>query len=177
MSNIQLSINQLHESKPRWFAVYTAFRKEKFAKQMLEKKGVKTYLPLQKSVKRYNSRVKKIEVPLINCYIFVNIVKKEYVKVLETDSIIKFIKIGKDLVAIPDSEIEILKRILGENIEINISQSEFVHGDKVEITQGNLMGLTGKLVDFYGKNKVIVELSTIGFSVQMEINKDLLAKG
>lgn len=176
MANIQSSINQLHESEPRWFAIYSAFKKEKFAKTLLEKKGVEVYLPLQKVVRKYKRKVKKLELPLINCYLFVRVTKNEYVRVLETDYISRFVKIGKDLLAIPNEEIEIMKRILGENVEVEIEESKFYQGDNVIITKGNLIGLTGKLVTFQGKEKVVVQLNTIGYSVQMEMDKSLLRK-
>ena len=176
MANIQSSINQLHESEPRWFAIYSAFKKEKFAKTLLEKKGVEVYLPLQKVVRKYKRKVKKLELPLINCYLFVRVTKNEYVRVLETDYISRFVKIGKDLLAIPNEEIEIMKRILGENVEVETEESKFYQGDNVIITKGNLIGLTGKLVTFQGKEKVVVQLNTIGYSVQMEMDKSLLRK-
>ena len=176
MANVQTTINQLDENKPRWFAVYSAFKKEKFAKKFLDKKGIETYLPLQKVVRKYKTKVKKLEIPLINCYLFVRITKKEYVKVLETDYISRFIKIGKDLIAIPDVEIEIMQRILGENVAIEIEQNTFYQGDDVVITRGSLMGLTGKLVEFHGKEKVVVQLNTIGYSIQIEMDKSLLMK-
>lgn len=176
MANVQSTINQLHEDEPRWFAIYSAFKKEKFAKNLLEKKGIETYLPLQKVVRKYKSKVKKLEIPLINCYLFVRITKQDYVKVLETDYISRFIKIGKDLIAIPDAEIEIMQRVLGENVKVEVEQSQFYQGDDVVITQGNLMGLTGKLVKFQGKEKVIVQLNTIGYSLQIEMDKSLLIK-
>ncbi|MFK7947693.1 MAG: UpxY family transcription antiterminator [Saprospiraceae bacterium] len=176
MANVQTSINQLHESEPQWFAIYSAFKKEKYAKKLLEKKGIETYLPLQKVVRKYKSKVKKLEIPLINCYIFVRITKQDYVKVLETDYISRFVKIGKDLFAIPGEEIEVMQRILREDVEIEIEQNRFYQGDEVKITQGNLMGLTGKLVEFHGKEKVVVKLNTIGYSIQMEMDKGLLKK-
>lgn len=176
MIKTQTSINQLQEKNPQWFAIYCAFKKEKFAKKLLEKKGIETYLPLQKVVRKYDRKIKKLEIPLINCYLFVRIIKSDYVTVLETDYISRFVKIGKDLLAIPDAEIEIMQRILGENIALEIEQSMFYQGDEVLITQGNLTGLTGKLVSFQGKEKVVVQLNTIGYSIQMEMEKNLLTK-
>jgi transcription antitermination factor NusG len=176
MANKDASINQLDENEPRWFAVYTEFRKEKIAEKFLKKKGIETYLPLQKVMRRYKSKTKKLEIPLINCYLFVRITKKEYVKVLETDYISRFIKIGKDLIAIPDVEIEIIQRILGEKVAIEIEQNMFYQGDDVVIIRGSLMGLTGKLVEFHGKEKVVVQLNTISYSIQIEMDKSLLMK-
>lgn len=177
MANTQTLINQLHEEIPRWFAVYSAFKKEKYAKKLLEKKGIETYLPLQRIIRRYDRKIKKVEMPLINCYLFVRVTKKEYVTVLETDYISRFVKIGKDLIAIPDVEIELMQRILGENIQVEIDNKiGFYQGDKVVISHGNLEGLTGKLIAFQGKEKVVVELETIGYSMHIEMDKKLLLK-
>jgi transcription antitermination factor NusG len=176
MANTQTSINNLDEEKPQWFAIYSAFKKEKIAKKLLEKKGIETYLPIQKVTRKYERKVKKLEIPLINCYLFVRITKSEYVRVLETDYISRFVKIGKDLLAIPDAEIEIMQRILGENITVEMEQNTFYQGDKVMISQGNLAGLQGKLISFQGKEKVMVELNTIGYSMMIEMDKNLLLK-
>jgi transcriptional antiterminator RfaH len=176
MAKIEASINQLHEETPRWFAVYSGFKKEKIAKKLLEKKGIEVYLPIQKVVRKYDRKIKKLEIPLINCYLFVRITKSEYVRVLETEYISRFIKIGKDLFAIPEAEIEIMQRILGEKIEIEMEQNTFYQGDEVTISQGNLAGLKGKLISFQGKEKVMVELNTIGYSMMIEMDKNLITK-
>ena len=176
MVKMQTVINQLDEEIPRWFAIYVAFKKEKIAKKFLEKKGIETYLPLQKVVRKYERKIKKLEIPLINCYLFVRITKKDYVTVLETDYISRFVKIGKDLLAIPNAEIEIMQRILGEVSDLEIEQNRFYEGDEVLISKGNLTGLVGKLVSFQGKEKVVVQLNNIGYSIQMEMDKSLLTK-
>jgi hypothetical protein len=46
----------------------------------------------------------------------------------------------------------------------------------VIISSGNLAGVKGKLVAFQGKEKVVVQLDTIGYALQMEINKNLITK-
>lgn len=176
MAKIEVHTNQLHEEIPRWFAVYSGFKKEKLAKKLLEKKGIKVYLPLQKVVRKYDRKIKKLETPLINCYLFVHITKSEYIRVLETEYVSRFIKIGKDLFAIPEAEIEIMQRILGENLQIEMEQNTFYQGDKVMVSQGNLTGLTGRLVSFQGKEKVMVELNTIGYAMMIEMDKSLLTK-
>jgi transcription antitermination factor NusG len=86
------------------------------------------------------------------------------------------VKIGKDLLAIPNAEIEIMQRILGEISDLEIEQNRFYEGDEVLISKGNLTGLVGKLVSFQGKEKVVVQLNNIGYSIQMEMDKSLLTK-
>ncbi len=78
-----VTVNQLHESEPRWFAVHTRSKSEKFVQRMLTKKGIHAWLPLQKLMRRYVRSTRMVEKPLINCYVFVRIVQREYVPVLE----------------------------------------------------------------------------------------------
>ena len=63
----QQFINQLSFTEERWFAVYTKYKCEKYVVEQLNKKGISAYLPLVTKVRRYNRKVKKYNVPLINC--------------------------------------------------------------------------------------------------------------
>lgn len=170
------TINQLHFTEPRWFAVYTSFRREKLVKKMLDKKNIECYLPINRVTRRYASRNKIVDFPLISCYIFVKIIKGQYVPVLETEHVVKFTKIGRDLLAIPEREINIIKRVVGEGLEISMEQADFTIGDDVEIISGNLTGLKGKLMSLDGKNKFAVALDNIGFSLTMSVDASLLNK-
>lgn len=168
--------NHLHESEPRWFAVYTAYKREKIVEKMLTQKRIECYLPIQKVTRRYVRKVRTLELPLISCYIFVKIVKSEYVPVLETEHVLKFTKIAQNLLAIPESEMETMKRVVGEGVDVTIEPTAMQEGDEVEITSGNLTGLKGKLVSVEGKKQMIVELEQMGYSLRMTVDASLLRK-
>ncbi|MCB0624781.1 MAG: UpxY family transcription antiterminator, partial [Saprospiraceae bacterium] len=76
--------NQLDERQERWFAVYTRFKREKLVYQRLQEKGIHAFLPLQNLTRQYASRKRSVQLPLISCYVFTRITKKDYVRVLET---------------------------------------------------------------------------------------------
>ena len=105
------TINHLHETEPKWFAVHTRSKSEKFVQRQLTKKGIHAYVPLQRLMRRYTRSTRIVEKPLINCYVFVQIVKREYVPVLETENVSGFIRFNKELIAIPEAEINVLRRI------------------------------------------------------------------
>ena len=84
--------NHLDNHEARWFAVYTRFKREKVVKRALQEKGITSYLPIQKLTRHYTRKVKHVEMPLISCYIFTKITKKEYVRVLETQDVVNFVK-------------------------------------------------------------------------------------
>lgn len=169
-----LPINQLDETNKKWFAIYTKYKCEKYVVEQLKKKGIKSYVPLLKVTKRYTRKVKNYEVPLINCYAFVYINKREYIKVLETQYVHHFLKIRKDLISIPDEEIQLLRRIVGEFQEIEARPDQFQVGKEVEIISGNLTGLRGILISQQGKSTFVVQLEAIGYQLSMNVDVKLL---
>ncbi|MBC7777526.1 MAG: UpxY family transcription antiterminator [Phycisphaerae bacterium] len=170
-------INHLHDTEPRWFAVHTRSKSEKFVQRMLTKKGVNAYLPLQKLMRRYTRSTRMVEKPLINCYVFVHITKEHYLPVLETENVAGFVKLNKDLRSIPEAEMEILRRITLENgLEVTVIPGSFWEGDPVEITAGNLIGMKGHIVKTEGTRKFQIELLTLGYSLLISIDGAYLGK-
>ncbi len=172
----QVNGRLLDEKTPRWFAVHTKYKSEKIVQRMLAQKNVNAYLPLQKKVRKYQRRVSSVELPLISCYIFVNITKADYVKVLETEYVVGFVRFGKDIIAVSEQEINLLQRIINEDIDVFVEKTTFYEGDEVEIAFGNLLGLRGKLVAVEGKNRMLVELEQLGYTLQLSVENDMVRK-
>jgi transcription antitermination factor NusG len=170
-------INQLDASEPRWFAVHTRSKSEKFVQRMLAKKGIYAWLPLQKLLRRYTRSTRMTEKPLINCYVFVKIVKEQYVPVLETENVAGFVRFSKNLIAIPEAEIDILKKItLEDGLDVEAVRGGFSEGDPVEIAAGNLAGLKGRIVKMEGKRKFQVELNYLFHSLLISVDAAFLEK-
>ena len=168
--------NHLHPTEPRWFAVYTRSKSEKVVQRLLANKKIENYLPLQKITRRYTRKIKSHDIPLISCYIFVKITKDQYVPVLETENVVKFIRFSKNLVSIPDGEMETLKLVVGEGENVQATLGRIEEGDLVEVVGGKLTGLRGRLVEKQGKKQMIVELENVGYSLKMNIDVSLLRK-
>jgi transcription antitermination factor NusG len=167
----------VHETEPRWFAVRTRFRDEKVALKMLASYGIDAYLPIQKVTRRYNKKVRHVELPLINSFVFVRICKPDYKTVLSSEYVSGFLKLGQNILSIPDEQIDLMRRLLGEGIELTIEPTmAYEKGDWVEVTTGPLLGLRGTLVNIQGKDKMLVELINSGHTLQISIDKSLLNK-
>jgi len=174
IKDISLPQNDLHESEARWFAVHTKYKCEKFVADLLAKKEIAVYVPLITNMKKYVSGIKKREVPLINNYVFVKICKQEYHSVLSTMYVRGFLKQRKSLVCIPEREIDILRRVVGELEEVSTSSYDLRTGDIVEIIGGNLTGIQGTLLQSEGSNRFVVELESIGMQLSMSVDKNKL---
>lgn len=168
-------VNQMSETEKKWFAVYTRFKCEKYVSNAFTKKNIDSYIPLVTRVKRYQRKIKKFEVPLINCYVFVFITRNEYLSVLETEYVMKFLKQGKDLLSIPDHEIEVLKRVAGdvESAEV-MDAAHLKEGEEVEVVSGHLTGIQGKIISKVGKKSFLVELTSLGYQLMINIDLKLL---
>jgi len=166
----------LHPTEERWFAIYTRYKREKIVHKELTAKGIESYLPLQTVIRHYTRKRKKVELPLISCYLFVKITKPSYVPVLEVEDVVKFVRFSKNMIAIPEKEIQLLKQIMGEGIPIVAEKKAFRKGDQVEIIGGNLTGLKGILVGEHGEKEVIIDLDTMGYSLRMQVDAKLLKK-
>lgn len=168
-------INHLHATEKKWFAIYTKYKCEKYVVDQLSKKQIEAYIPLLKTTKKYTRKIKTYELPLINCYAFVNITKDQYVKVLETEYVMKFIKQRKHLISIPEDEILLLKKIVGEFQEdLSICPSDYNIGQPVEVIGGSLTGLKGHLIEIRNKKEFVVHLDHIGIQLRININPSQL---
>ena len=171
---ISTLINHLSDSEERWFAVYTKYKCEKYVVDQLARQGISAYVPLITKTKKYSSRVKTNIVPLINSYVFVHIKKEDYVRVLQSEYVFTFVKQRKNIISIPDEEINLLKMIVGEMEHLEIGGILYEKGDEVEIIGGDLTGIRGQLVSKDGKNSFVVQLVSIGMQLTMTIDKSNL---
>jgi len=163
----------------QWFAIYTRYKSEKLVTKTLQQKGIEAYIPIQKLVRRYTRKVKHVELPLISCYVFVKITQLEEAKVLQTDNVLNFIKFSGKMIPIPEIEISILKRVVGEEIPVEAkpgTRGELTAGDWVEINSGNLIGLKGRLVEVENKNKLIVQLENVGYTLHLEVKPSQVSR-
>lgn len=169
--------NHLSSIEHRWFAIYSRYRCEKMVHEQLTRKQIEAYLPLKKVIRRHGKQRKKVELPLISNYVFVKIIKKEYVPVLETNHVLNYVKFSSNLISIPEEEIDLLKRIVGDaDTEIFGVPQIFSKGDLVEITSGSLTGVVGVLQQIKGKNNVVIALKTLGYSLTIEVGTNSISK-
>jgi len=161
-------------AEKKWFAVYTRPKFEKKVKTFLEEKNIEVFLPVQKVVTQWKDRKKKIEKVLFNSYIFVKINKSEYLSVLKTLGVVKFVSFEKKACEIPENQIDNIKRLIDNNFEIITETYQFNIGELVEISGGELKGITGKLLEYKGKKKVVISIDAINTCLLVEIDNKYL---
>ncbi len=154
-----------------WYAVYTKSRGEKVAAKLLHDQGIEVYLPLQRKLRQWSDRKKWVEVPYINSYLFVRTSEIEYYDILNTQGIIRYIAFEGKAAAIPDWQIDAMKKIIASETPVTFSGHRFSKGQKVQIEKGTLMGYEGEVVqDTDGKKKVIIRIGQLGVSLMVHLD-------
>ena len=143
-----------------WFAIYTRPKNEKKVVAGLEKIGIEVYCPMVKQLKQWSDRKKKVEVPLINSYVFVNIEESDRNIVFEIPGVVRYLFwLGKPAV-IQEQEIEVLRASLKgilSTVEVNGIQP----GDNLTISNGPFQGKEG-VVSQVEKNNIRLVLKELG---------------
>jgi transcriptional antiterminator RfaH len=160
----------IRKNEYAWYAIYTRSRSEKSVNLELSLTGIESYLPLRKTIRKWSDRKKMVEVPLFNSYVFVKVSEKEYLKVLQTFGVTRYICFEGHAVAIPEVQINAIRAYLDETEPVPLDdQLKMEAGKSVIVTRGPMTGMIGVLLDIEGKNRVKVEIEAIGQSLIITI--------
>jgi transcription antitermination factor NusG len=162
----------------KWYALYVGSRAEKKVEEELSRKGIENYLPLRTTLRRWSDRKKLVDMPLIPGYIFVRILYKNYLQVLQTSHVVGFVRFESKPAVIPDRQIDFLKRMLKQSdYAWEVSSEQFVPGQIVEIIAGPFIGLEAELMVIKGKKRVGVRIEQINNVLLVDVpTEDLILK-
>jgi len=158
-----------------WYAVNCKYRCEKIVARDLQYKGIEAYVPTLKRVKQYASRKKLLESALIPSHVFVKINRDCYLQILQHVHVFKFLNFSGILSRIPEDQMNLMKRIVGESDDVIVEETNYCEGDRVEIVQGELTGIKGVIIDREHHNFKI-ELSSLGMGLVIYVDPKFLIK-
>jgi transcriptional antiterminator RfaH len=158
-----------NKNQPRWYALYTRSRGEKKVYEQLKAFGIHAYLPLKKIQRQWSDRKKWVEVPVISSYIFVYITPDQYKLVFEAYGVVAYVSHKGQAVAIPDNEIEAMRRTIENKLSFSVETDTLKKGEKVTITSGPLKNIEGEVEEIQGKKKLYLRISHIGYMLVLNL--------
>ena len=135
----------------------------------MQQKGIETYLPLRKILRRWSDRKKWITEPLFNCYIFIYSDILERFEAIQSPGAVRIITFGGEPATVKEREITYIKSILAEVPDAEPCFSIPV-GSRVKICRGQLAGVEGILTESRNKNRMIVFLNSINQGVYFNVD-------
>ncbi|MFH6994896.1 UpxY family transcription antiterminator [Flavobacterium sp. FlaQc-48] len=119
-----------------WYVLYTKPKWEKKVADKMNQIGIECYCPLITQVKQWSDRKKKIEVPLFNSYVFVQLEDNERNSVFEVSGVVRYLFwLGKPAI-VKDGEIDIIKTSLKSSNISDISVTAIQVGDRIKLETG-----------------------------------------
>ena len=150
----------------RWFALRTKARKEGYALQHLERRGVVVFFP------RILEPGQDQVAPLFPGYLFVSIaLLEQYYRVIWTPGVRSFVAFGAAPAPVAESVIHLL-RASADAGDVIRPRSRLRPGDRVEIKGGPLAGLVAVIqqpCSQRGRVKILLDFLRRGTSVELPI--------
>lgn len=148
-----------------WFVIYTQPRNEKKVADRLQHIGVTAYCPLVTHMRQWSDRRKKVQVPLINSYVFVNVSEKERENVFQVAGVVRYLFwLGKPAV-VRDEEIDALRDSLKDTMSA-VEVTGIRVGDQLSIPSGPFHGKEG-IVKQIKKNSLQLVLKELGVLITL----------
>lgn len=144
----------MNDVNRKWYAYYTKPKHEFKALEQLNNICGETFLPAIIVKKRWADRWKNINEPLFKGYIFVKVTEKERLLGLQQKAIINTVSFSGLPAAIPDYQIENLKKMLNSNKEIFV-EDKIIEGKKIIVTGGPFDGIEGVVYSVSGNDNML----------------------
>ena len=146
-----------------WKVLYVKPRNEKKVAALLAKLGIVVYCPLVTETRQWSDRKKKVEVPLLNSYVFVQIEEKEREMVFQVPGVVRYMFWLGNPAVVRDHEIKLMQDWLsGENVRAEIERLQV--GDRMEIKTGPFKDKKG-IVQEINKNRIQLILPDLGMKI------------
>lgn len=151
-----------------WFVVYTKPKWEKKVAEQLKEKGVECYCPLISQVKQWSDRKKKVEVPLFNSYVFVQLEESKRNDVfLSTGAVRYLFWLGKPAI-VRDVEIQTIKKWLDGSQVNEITIDQYQVGDRVKVASGPFSSQEA-IIQEVNKTHFVLVLESLGCVLKMNL--------
>jgi transcription termination/antitermination protein NusG len=149
------------DENKKWFAVYTKPRFEKRVTEILTRKKIENYCPINKVLRHWSDRTKLVTEPLFPYFVFIKITQSELSSLKQIDGVVNFVYwLGKPAI-IRDSEIEAIRQFLDEHSNIRLEKIQ-VTTNEPEHVNGSFAKMGNGLIALKNKS-VKVELPSLGF--------------
>ena len=151
-----------------WYVVYTKPKWEKKVAEQLKKIGIECYCPLIIQERQWSDRKKKVEVPLFNSYVFVQLTESERNSVFQSSGVVRYLFwLGKPAI-VRDEEIEVIKKWLNTSDTIDLMVDSYKIGDAIQVESGPFTAQKA-VVQEINKTHYILYLESLGCVLKMKI--------
>lgn len=152
-------------TRVKWYVLYTSPRAEKQVKEKLEMQGVECFLPLHRTPRVWSDRVKLVDVPLFNSYLFVKCRESDILSLNRISGVVRVVFYDNKPAVIRQKEIDAIQLFLKE-----AEGKALCTGDEVEILTGSMKNKSGTIVCIR-KKYLVLRVDQLAAQVCVETGK------
>jgi transcription antitermination factor NusG len=154
-----------------WVALHVRPRSERLVANALSYKEIEVFLPLYTARRRWSDRVKELQLPLFDGYVFCKLNLLYRMPALTIPSVIQFVGAGKTPVPIEEHEIAALQSVVKSGLP-SMPWPFLKIGQRIRVEHGPLRDLEGILLQAKGSHRLILSVSLLQRSVAVEVDRD-----
>ena len=155
----------------KWFAVYTRPRWEKRVADLLTKKKIENYCPVNKIDRPWTDRKKTISEPLFTSYVFARLTPQDYVTVMQASGFQSFVYWLGEPAVIRKEEIDAIRLFMNQYPVVRIEKTQVNHSEEVRIISDPVILRKGNVLEVRN-NIVKVVLPSLGHALIADMNKE-----
>lgn len=148
-----------------WNVLYTAPRAEKLVKERIDALGVECFLPLHRTPRVWSDRIKIVEVPLFNSYVFVRCTDEVLRSLLKVYGVSRIVYYDHKPAVVRQKEIEVIQDFL-----LQAANHPLCPGEEVEILVGAMKHVSGKIKRIK-KRHLLLYLEQLGATVCVKLDE------
>jgi transcriptional antiterminator RfaH len=154
-----------------WFVLRTRSRQEKVIARDLNARGVFNYLPLITCTRFYGGRKARVQVPLFPGYVFLRGSLDDAYTADRTNRVAQILHVRDQ----QRLDWELRNIHIALDSEASLDPFPFLRaGVRVEVREGPFRGLQGIIEDRGRRDRLILQVETLGQAVSIEIDGSLL---
>ena len=151
-----------------WYVIYTKPKWEKKVAEQLAEAGIDCYCPLITQIRQWSDRKKKVEVPLFNSYVFVQLDESERNSVFQSAGVVRYLFwLGKPAI-VRHEEIEVIKKWLNTSDAADVMVDRYKIGDAIQLESGPFSAQKAIVQEVTNTYYVLV-LESLGCVLKMKI--------
>ena len=136
--------------------------------EQLAEAGIDCYCPLITQIRQWSDRKKKVEVPLFNSYVFVQLDESERNSVFQSAGVVRYLFwLGKPAI-VRHEEIEVIKKWINTSDAADIMVDRYKIGDAIQLESGPFSAQKAIVQEVTNTYYVLV-LESLGCVLKMNI--------
>lgn len=152
-----------------WYVLHVQPKHERTVKSALKNKGIASYLPVTKVLKRWSDQEKQVLMPLFPGLIFCHLQESEKELVLRMNQVQGFVSEKYKNAPLNISEENLARVRQIEKSQPEILNGPIKNGREIEVKKGPLAGLRGALGTFNETKRLLLNLPFLNYRVAVEI--------